>query len=325
MTSRRLSALTLALALGFMARDGRGDARQDEARKLAAEGKAALEQRDFATALDRFARAETMINAPTVMLGHARALAGVGKLLAARAKYDEVRAYPAGSDSPAAFERALEAAASERAEVDRNIPRVVVFSRGVVPSTFTVDGKAVPIASLGLPVDVDPGPHVIELVAPSGASRRREVDAKVGLTAQLVLTFDEPRAGLPPPGPDPAAPYTVAGVVGIVLGGSGAVATAVLVALGSYSENPRTQSDATAAAIGVGIASGVVLLTGIGLVVLPPRLLAKPPAKAAAGDDSRRAARAAAPRKATPMAGPPGLTLGLGAGGAPGLSLSLRY
>lgn len=276
MRSRHLILLAVALSLPCTASLAHADTRQDEARRLAAEGKAALEQGDFSTALDRFSRAETMINAPTVMLGHARSLAGVGKLMAARAKYDEVRAYPAGSDSPAAFERALEAAAAERAEVDRKIPRLVVFARGVMPTSLSLDGKAVPVSSLGLPLEVDPGPHVVELEAPGGTRRRREVDAKIGLTAQVVLSFDEPRREAAPLGPDPAAPYRIAGVVGIVLGGSGAVATIVLGTLGSYSDNPRTKSEATTAAIGVGIASGVVLLTGVGLVVLPPRLLAKP-------------------------------------------------
>ena len=60
------------------------------ARQLVIEGFAALEHKDYVTAADRFSRADTVVHAPTVSLGLARAQVGLGKFVSAQENYNRV-------------------------------------------------------------------------------------------------------------------------------------------------------------------------------------------------------------------------------------------
>ena len=60
------------------------------ARSLAGEGYQALQDKDYATAADRFGRADALVHAPTLMIDWARALVGLGKLVEAQERYEQI-------------------------------------------------------------------------------------------------------------------------------------------------------------------------------------------------------------------------------------------
>src|SRR5450432_550214 len=60
------------------------------ARSLAGEGYAALKSKDYETAEDRFRRADELVHAPTLVVDHARALVGLGRVGEAYEAYQSV-------------------------------------------------------------------------------------------------------------------------------------------------------------------------------------------------------------------------------------------
>src|SRR3954468_1443970 len=60
------------------------------ARALANQGYSALKNKDYATAEDRFLRADELVHAPTLVLDHGRALLGLGRIGEAYAAFDSV-------------------------------------------------------------------------------------------------------------------------------------------------------------------------------------------------------------------------------------------
>src|SRR3954463_15780886 len=76
------------------------------ARALAREGQAALDRHNFALAEDRFARADALLHAPTLLLGVARAQVGRGELVEAQESYNRILREGIAPGSPAPFYRA---------------------------------------------------------------------------------------------------------------------------------------------------------------------------------------------------------------------------
>ena len=64
------------------------------ARSLAREGHDALLKKDYALAEDRFRRADQLVHAPSLVVDHARALVGLGRLVEAHERYALVLWYP---------------------------------------------------------------------------------------------------------------------------------------------------------------------------------------------------------------------------------------
>src|SRR5579862_7412259 len=94
MLSRRPLALAASLSLLLGLASGRALAQSDgdraTARDLGRDGQAALDQKDYKTAEDRFRRADKLVHAPTLELGLARALAGEGKVMESQETYNRI-------------------------------------------------------------------------------------------------------------------------------------------------------------------------------------------------------------------------------------------
>ena len=73
------------------------------ARALAHDGYEAQTHREYAVAEDRFRRAESLVHAPTLELGLARAQVGLGKLVEAHETYRRIVREPPAPDAPAPF------------------------------------------------------------------------------------------------------------------------------------------------------------------------------------------------------------------------------
>src|SRR5579862_6290303 len=108
MRARRSLPLLAALLFVPVRASAQGtDADRATARLLAEQGQQALDARDYTTAADRFARADALVHAPTLMLGLARAAVGLGRWIVALDLYNRILNEGAAPGSPAAFFDAL--------------------------------------------------------------------------------------------------------------------------------------------------------------------------------------------------------------------------
>src|SRR5450755_3781939 len=86
------------------------------------------------------------------------------------------------------------------AELDREVPSVVISVRAgandVSGAAVRVDGNAVPQALDGQPLELDPGPHLVEVLLAGQAALSRVVVLAAGEKARL-LVFELPNSALP--------------------------------------------------------------------------------------------------------------------------------
>lgn len=144
------------------------DANRVAARALAFEANAALEKKDYATAAERFARADALVHAPTLLLGLARANVGLGKLVVAHGQYARIVREGVSPGSPAVFSRAVDDAKKELAALEPRMPAVTAEGKGpkepgtVLPLAPAPSGTAVAPATTTLV----PSPSAALVTAP---------------------------------------------------------------------------------------------------------------------------------------------------------------
>ena len=80
-TFARSALLVVSFVLAAPAALAQSDADRATARELGKDGQSALDKKDYKTAEDLFHRAESLFHAPTLLLGYARAEAGLGKVV----------------------------------------------------------------------------------------------------------------------------------------------------------------------------------------------------------------------------------------------------
>lgn len=201
------------------------------ARAAATSGAQALEDGRFEEAIALFQRAEGIIHAPPHWLYIARAQAKLGHLVSAREMYVKITRETLGPDAPRAFTEAQSAATAEAKALEARIPTVTVEVDGAPPAAdvvLTIDGTAVPPASIGLPRPIDPGRHALRASTPTATSELTTVDVAEGAKVSVKLVL-EPVANVasePPPATSPSsrgsrAPALIAlgvGVVGVAVG-----------------------------------------------------------------------------------------------------------
>ncbi|MFO0759242.1 MAG: hypothetical protein U0359_22310 [Byssovorax sp.] len=225
------SLLVLLLSAGVASADV-PDADRATARALANEGQDALERADFATAADRFGRADALLHAPPLLLGLARAQVGLGKLVSAQETYQRVLREELPRNPPRAFVRALADAKLELDALRPRIARVTITIEGAADVAVTLDGDPVPSAAISVQRPMDPGRHVVRAVA-GRAVAEVIIEAAEGGTYQAPLVLKTPAADLPAPPLRPASaspparaaargsPRKTAGYVTLGLGSAG--------------------------------------------------------------------------------------------------------
>src|SRR4051794_39424365 len=157
------------------------------ARALAREGQAALDRHNFALAEDRFARADALLHAPTLLLGVARAQVGRGELVEAQESYNRILREGIGPGSPAPFYRAREDAAKE---VERLAPRIAwatIDVKGAADASVTLDDAPLPRAALGVGRAVNPGPHHVRAAASGYSPVETSFGASEGERTRVVV------------------------------------------------------------------------------------------------------------------------------------------
>jgi PEGA domain-containing protein len=205
------------------------------ARALALEGHNALQKKDYATAADRFGRADTLVHAPTLVVDWARALQGLGRFVAAHEKYELVLREGVPDSAPKSWLRALEDAKKELEALKPRLAWVTVMLKDPPDASVHIDGVLVPPAAVGVRRAADPGFPEVTVSAPGYESFKQTVTVGPGEEKSLEVNLRKlPEEAAPQRTPDPAYrprqksdARRVAAYVALGLGGAGVAAGGV--------------------------------------------------------------------------------------------------
>ncbi len=196
-------ALLLASGVAFAEPDA---ATKEKARDLGLKGLTAYDNGEYPRAVELLEQAYRMYPAPTLGLYSARALAKMGRLTAASARYTAVVQMQLAKNASEQFKQAKADAETERAALIQRIPRLRVEVVGATGSPVVViDGVSVNAQEVGTGVALNPGAHDVRASA-DGKETTMQVALQEGetKTVTLELTSSAP-APAPAPTPAPAA------------------------------------------------------------------------------------------------------------------------
>ena len=193
-----LGLLCTALA-SAPARAEPNEADRATARALAVEGHAALQQKDYAKAADRFKRADALVHAPTLVVDWARALQGLGRFVEAHEKYEVVLREGVDSSSPVSWTRALEEAQKELETLKPRLAWVTVILKEPADASVTIDGVPIPPAALGVKRAADPGFPEVRATAAGYQPFAQSVTVGPGEERSIEITLYKVPEGAPPP------------------------------------------------------------------------------------------------------------------------------
>jgi hypothetical protein len=248
--SRALSALTLGLCL--FTRASRADepdaGTRMAARELAVAGAEAFEKQDYAIALDRFQRAESLYKVPSIAVMVARCFARVGRVVEAVDKYEETLRMPLDATAPEAFQRAVADATAEVELTRARVARIELRLPADAPagSQVRLDDKPVPPALLGVPTPVDPGVHHLVAHAPGRVPYRNDVTLAEGSRQAVDISLEiEARPSAPPAAPAAAVPprrRTSPLAIALLTGGGVALAVGTVTGIAALSHKSDLDS-----------------------------------------------------------------------------------
>ncbi len=192
------------------------------------EGKALMEKKNFDAGCPKLAESHRLQPGGGVILALAICYEGQGKLASAWNSYREALAL-ALRDKRKDRE---DAARGKVADLEPRLSRLTIRAQGV---TVSLDGVAMPSASLGTAIPIDGGAHVVEATAPGRVARRMEIaigaekDRKeVEVPALEAAPIETPKPAAAPAPVSPPAPARESGsVLPYVVGGLGLVALGV--------------------------------------------------------------------------------------------------
>jgi hypothetical protein len=201
------------------------------ARELAVAGAEAFDKQDFATALDRFQRAESLYKVPSIAVMVARCLASTGRVVEAVDKYEETLRMPLDAAAPEAFQRAVADATAEVEPARARVARVELHLPADAPvgSEVRLDGKPVPPALLGVATPVNPGVHHLTAHAPGRVPYRYDVTLAEGARQAVEISLlpvatEAPRDTPPAPAPEAHQHRTSPLTIALLAGGGIAIA-----------------------------------------------------------------------------------------------------
>jgi hypothetical protein len=310
------------------------DPSRAEARKIGYAGVEAYQSGDFATAHDRLETAYQMLRVPSLGLWSARALAKLGKLVEAEARYLAVIRLPTSVGDEAIQEQARQDARNERADLARRIPSVRVRIEGAPAAevAVTIDGAPLSGSAVGENHLLNPGRHRVDGVRAS-ARASAEVVVAEGDQKEAVLRFagatadaaGTPAVDVPLAAPRPDSASATKRTVGwatVAAGGAGILVGAVtgLMAMSKKGalddagcmsgDCPTSQRDAVDSYERMRLVSGVGLIAGAVLAGAGTYLLVTTPSNdGVGGEHASVAAKTRAPITNIRFAIVPGGTL----------------
>ena len=173
---------------------------------------------ELATACARFAESQRLDPAPGTLLNVAQCEEKAGKLASSYAHLNEVLEALPKDDFRVPYVRSALAALKPR------IPTVTVtLAQGSEGARVTRDDLELRVGSFGVPLPVDPGPHVFVVRADGLPDARQEVTFREGQQASLVLSAGRPTTAPPKPPAGGAGPSRTMTVAAFAIGGAGLV------------------------------------------------------------------------------------------------------
>jgi hypothetical protein len=163
------------------------------ARALANQGITAFSEGRYDEAVDRFARAESLLHAPTHLLYLGRCAEKQGQLIRARELLLKLSREELPANAPQAFRDAQNQAQAEARALESRLASVVITvkSPADVKPKVEMDGKLLPAAVLGVAVPADPGKHEFTASAPGYQSEPVVVTLVEGGKGKVELTVVE--------------------------------------------------------------------------------------------------------------------------------------
>jgi hypothetical protein len=161
------------------------------ARAAADQGYDAFKAGRWATALDLFSRAESLVHSPVHVLFLARSQAKLGLLLEAKEAYLQVLREPSAAATPApGVKQARLDAQRELGELEPRIPLVSVQVEGAHPSEVievSQDGLPLSSALIGVARPLNPGQHVWRAASDSRPPVTQQRNIEPGTESQVTL------------------------------------------------------------------------------------------------------------------------------------------
>lgn len=207
-----LAASALAAGLSFaQAARAQADGDRATARALGQAGQKALDAKDYKSAEDDFRRADSLVHAPTLLLGLARSLAGEGKFVEAQEAYRRIVREGVAPGAPEVFSRAVDEAKQEVDGVSARIGGMTIRVQGadgkpVAGVKVTIDDAPISAASLGVRRLVDPGNHLVKASADGYKAAQVQVTVAPGGSSDAPLTLQVDASAPPTPASNPVAP-----------------------------------------------------------------------------------------------------------------------
>ncbi len=219
-------ALSCSLALGAVPAAAQSAEDVAAARTLAADGAKLFNSGDYAGAIDRFTRAESLYHAPPHVLYLARANAKLGKLVVAREHYLKLSKETLAANAPKAFVDAQKSANEELKAIEPKIGSLEIVLKGVPAGAkvdVSVDGTPVSAALVGVHRPIDPGTHKVEVKGDKLAGEASVTVAEGGkesieVEVKAVAGAEPVKPDVPPPPPPPAPPPESSGGTTKILG-----------------------------------------------------------------------------------------------------------
>lgn len=215
------SLLKLTLALGaagscFITQPAQAQepssADRATARTLAQEGYEALRDKQYATALERFTRANQLVRAPTIMRDLARAQLGLGRLVDAHETYSSIVREGVSDEAPQPWIKAVADAKAELAALSPRLPWVTITVAGPAHPRVTIDGAPIPESSLGVKRPADPGRHEIRALASGYYTAKKTIVLNEGETVNVAFELEDAPPDAAPKREEDAGKVSVATV-----------------------------------------------------------------------------------------------------------------
>lgn len=191
----KLAPLVLAAGLVTLTSSPRAFAQASEAdrataRSLAKEGHDALLKKDYSLAEDRFRRADQLVHAPSLVVDHARALVGLGRLVEAHERYALVLREGLAPNAPPAFVRAKQDAEVEIEAIKPRLAWLTINVSGPNNIQVSLDDHDVPTAAIGVRRAADPGERVVRVSAPGFLKREERLTLAEGEEKSIDIALE---------------------------------------------------------------------------------------------------------------------------------------
>lgn len=166
------------------------DASRSAARAIGTAGVDAYQHGDYQAASEKLEKAYRVLRVPSLGLWSARALAKLGKLVAASERYREATQLDVSEGNTAIQKQAQADAATDLEALTPRIPNVVIQIGNAQAGdlVLSLDGSPVSSALVGERRPVDPGKHVLE-AHQGGRRASAEASLAEGETKTVTLTL----------------------------------------------------------------------------------------------------------------------------------------